>query len=310
MNGIVLIHIGSKLPDYFYDCVEQIRKYYEGPIFTVIERSLAKVEDQQKYDTYIVPIDDFLKSECVREFEDVDVVSKHGEFWSLAFKRMFVLEDVMRKFELSEILHIENDVLIYEDPNKLNFLLLDQNFMHTTPVGPKYTTYAYCYIPNLKSIEFANHGNLDLLKLGYNTLSEKFQEGMVNEMLIAKELVDRGFINTLPILPTGETSLNLNLLGKLFDGASAGQFIGGTPGDDTPFMGRHHYVGTELLDKNISIEWKVNEYRKNPKVENGKVKTVDIVKYKEPYMRDDKTGISYKLCNLHIHSKNLKRWMS
>ena len=307
--NIVLIHIGNKLPDYFWTCVDQIRRYFDGDIYTVISSKIDCKEKSEFYKTYTVPIEDFLTSRRVKAFDKADVVKQQGEFWSLAFKRMFILEEVIRKFELGPTVHIENDVLIYENPFNLNFgVHQDDGFVYATPVGPKYTTYAYCYIPNISSIKILNNVNLRVLSEGYDTLLKRYGEDNVNEMLIARELYEFGVLEHFPVLPIGEASEGMEMFNRIFDGASWGQFCFGTPTTvGIPFKGDHHFVGAELLKSNplLSVEWRNVEYKKNPKVVDGKVVHVDSVTYREPFVVDS-SGLSYKLVNMHMHCKKLE----
>jgi hypothetical protein len=94
----------------------------------------------------------------------------------------------------------------------------------------------------------------------------------------------KDIINYLPILPEGLGSDNFNELKELalFDGASYGQYLGGTNnGNEKGWTGRHHYVGTSIEDKKI-----------------------EVIFDKKPYCIFK--GKRINIHNLHIHSKNLK----
>ena len=117
---------------------------------------------------------------------------------------------------------------------------------------------------------------------------------MVNEMTLmraySKDFPDQ--LEFLPILPFGEFSKYYGEFNSIFDPASWGQYIGGNIQEKQPGLKPDdHYIG-QLLRKNLdyTIIWKQNGL--------GKI----------PYFRYDDKEV--KINNLHIHSKELYKYLS
>lgn len=187
----------------------------------------------------------------------------------------------------NNIFHIENDVMVYEDLNKL--LPICQKCyskLTITPMADKDHTFAFTYIPTSDTLNSFCEFNLEQLELGNDTLVAKFGIDMVHEMSIVKvykDLLDG--VDFFPILPEGLYSTNFDKFNSLFDPASWGQFIGGTNSDyhGPGYAGSHHIIGREILQ--------------------GKYKAAFNGQF--PIVND-----SIKLNNLHIHSKNLEQFIS
>ena len=95
----------------------------------------------------------------------------------------------------------------------------------------------------------------------------------------------------LPTLPFGDWSLNFDLFNSIFDPASWGQFVGGTPSDPAGAKPDDHYIGLLLREKpDYTVTWK-----------SGCCGLVPYFKYDEKEV---------KINNLHIHSKNLSKFLS
>jgi hypothetical protein len=96
----------------------------------------------------------------------------------------------------------------------------------------------------------------------------------------------------LPILPFGEFSKNYEVFNSIFDPASWGQYVGGTTDGIPGAKPSDHYIG-RLLQNNpdYTVIWKEDD-------QNRKIPYFD---YQEKQVR---------INNLHIHSKNLHKYLS
>lgn len=260
--NVVLVHIGSAVPDYFWICVRQIRRFFDGPLYFCGDHPLDT--EACKYHRILQP--SFTQAR-VKDFEKVSFLGNYGKFWDYTFRRIFLIEDLMRETGISNVLHIENDVMIYTDPRTLGFSAAARR-VAACDIGPKYATYAYTHIPNLEAIRKLNDAHIRVLREGKKTLDLRYGEGMVNEMLIAKDLMNQGELAALPLLE--------------FDGASAGQYLFGTQADPPGWTGEHHHIGRMIRAKEISVTFEDHQ----PWITAGSVK--------------------HKLHNLHIHSKRLE----
>jgi hypothetical protein len=107
----------------------------------------------------------------------------------------------------------------------------------------------------------------------------------LNEMDILGQVynTNKNFFNLLPILPYGQE-------GYVFDPASYGQYFGGSHQQPRKLFShrlkeQHHIVGREIMAKRIKPVFKKN----NPEVIHE--------------------GQSCKIINLHIHSKELYKYL-
>lgn len=263
--NFVLVHLGSYPPDYLWDCIAQIQKHSSAPIYLYTNHN----HDVPK---------GVIKAEVSKwraeEYEDcAGWMGQAGQFWDFAFRRMFYVEAIMERYELERCVHIENDVLIYSDPETIFF----PTGMSITPIGPKYASYAYAWIPTLGEIRRVNTEALRIASEGKEVLLALYSEGMVNEMMIARELQERGLVGSLPLFAGSP---------EVFDGASAGQFLGGTPGQNNAgWTGSHHFLGRHIQEGRAKVFY-----------EQGR-----------PWLEIHGERFAYH--NLHVHSKDLKRWM-
>jgi hypothetical protein len=282
--NLVYIHIGDTLPSHLQYSIEQARKWYDGEIYIlfneVIQNDIAVL--LEKYECSGIFIER-MYSNLIDEFERISFLHEYGKFWDYTMRRLIVLSDFMKYLSNSEVVHIENDVLIYSDPRKLEW---SPRGVAVNAISKKYAGYGYCMIRSWEDIYIANKRALKILREGKDVLEERYGEGMVNEMLIAGQMVKEGYIDALPTLPGPGVKY-------LYDGSAWGQYVGGTTNDPPGWMQRERYVGEALLDDKVSVEWGTDE--------KGR---------KYPYVVNNEDGSTTRLANLHIHSKNLKEYMS
>jgi hypothetical protein len=159
------------------------------------------------------------------------------------------------------------------------------------PVGPRHASAAYMFVKNFQVMNKLNSLFIKYFEHGVPFIQQKLGSDDINEMTMMSHFAkqSRGVISYLPIMPEGVASNAYNRFKSCFDGASAGQFIGGTQSDGPGWAGQHHYLGVDLLKKKYSFEWRT---------ENG---------LKIPFMKMGKK--SFRMNNLHIHCKRLKEFM-
>lgn len=274
--NLVLIHLGGSVPSYFWICVDQVRRYYSGKLWVYCDAALDRAMCE-KYDVLVFDPAALADSPRIREFSEVSFIRHYGAFWEYAFKRMYVLEEIIRLCQMTRVIHIENDVLIYSNPETLEF---PSGKMCANRIGPKFATYAYTWIPDYQAIKEVNDASLSMLKLGGRALTTRYGENMVNEMLVARDLMGQDILGELPSLPPAK---------DVFDPAAYGQWCFGTPATQKPGWAEHrHDIGHEILEGNIDVTWQTNE---------GK---------REPYVISHTGEVLSKIHNLHMHCKNLE----
>lgn len=288
--NIILFNFGENKP-YFKDCISQVKKYNQKTNVFFIGNDKKYVEDAEFYN-----LKDLEKSENIKQFNDLDFYSKHeNPLWRTSMMRFFYMEEFIRKFNLKNIFHFDNDVLIYDDFNNVLSKISAEEENVFTPTNDFNLTCGLFYAKSYHSIFKLNSLILNKISAETSTLNQKYSSSrslqeepfMVNEMTILKIIQDEnlGVISLFPTLPENE---NYERYKMCFDPSSWGQYIGGTPNTGPGWAGNHHKIGKEILN---------NKYKAYMGADN------------KPKILDLKSNINYKLFNLHIHSKNLNKFI-
>ena len=286
--NFILIALGD-IPDYLNDCIQQIKKTQKkSKIYLLVNKTsefknknckIVNVESLKKSKEHILFIK---KSKLAQD-------SFRNFFWKHSIERFYYLNDFLNKSNLTNVFHIENDVLLFQDLEKIlkeikfyNFACIRDSINRV--IG------SLIFIKNKKvSTRIVNISN--------NYLNE-------NDMKILNYL-DKKISNSIN-LPLGETldfikkSKNFKKIKKIpfiFDAAAIGQFIDGP----------HRKKLLTRIFFNIKKFFMINDgfvnTETNLKIYNWKIKW----KNKKPYKQENEKLIP--IVNLHIHSKNLKKFI-
>jgi hypothetical protein len=278
---VVLVHIGNSLPTYLLNCIQQLRHFVSVPVHVLLERQHINTFNTMIANLpniYCVGLEDIPKTSIHYEFMNRSSLS-HG-FWRSASERFFYLYEYCLLKNLTNIVHIENDNLIYYDFTK--FL----DIFSTKPLWAVFDAEHRCipsfvYIRNADSIK-----ELAEFFLTNNTANDM-------ETLAMFRQCNPEFIGCLPIITNYIDPLpsryceHAQTFGVLFDGAAVGQYIG----------------GIDKIHNNGNTEGFINETTIF-KCDKAKVEWRQLNSLNIPYLND------LPLVNLHIHSKELERWMS
>lgn len=287
---IVLIHIGESLPPYFYDCAEQCRRFFGGEIYAVVPEKHTGDNAHKRIGMIPVAYESLVSDPIYQAFKKYCFLDG---FWNVTAGRLFLLEVLARQRKLVDIIHIENDVLIYHNLENMGHVLNSYSLGRVllTPVGKDFTTAAYLYSRSSSALGLLMGELLRYLKMGRQSLSKKLGANGINEMtllsLISKK--QHGLIRHLPVQPSGSGSQGINEFNSVFDPASIGQYLGGTQSDGPGWAETRHYIGDSILNGRVSFEWKIEGGVKKPWIISG--------------------GKKYRINNIHVHSKKLKQFM-
>lgn len=306
-HSLVFVHIGPKIPLYVGVAVAQARLFNpDCPIYLVGNKeALHAWKMSQKILPICVACESLTKSKSHRKFaanSAHDSKSFEG-FWVSTSERFFYLEEVIRDFQLKDVFHLENDVMLYAD---LNSLLPVFQAHYRGMIGATFDSDSRCipgfiYISDEKPIS----------KLG-SFMADQAPKGM-NDMQIIQEFkrLKQGiYIDHLPIIfPEYVAQIGLkNSLGQtssrpdpfhrhfdrfqaIFDAAAIGQYLGGiSPRNGDPNPG---FINETCLfnPMYLNFNWKID----------SKGRCVPYASFQ---------GIEYPIINLHIHSKNLHSFYS
>lgn len=196
--------------------------------------------------------------------------------WKTSLYRIFILIDMMNHFNVSEFVHFDSDVILFESFQQIKKEInTSLKGLHITPCNNNEVVFGYSYCNSKESLvqicEYTLKAMFDMHFLKYIIKDHP------NEMQILSGIqkLDQSLIYDLPTLP------NLNNE-YIFDPSSYGQYLYGTHAGDPPgWSGDHHRIGKLINSGNLQIDM-----NKTP---------LAIL-----------NGVQSKIANLHIHSK--KTW--
>ena len=204
--------------------------------------------------------------------------SKLNGFWHLCSVRLFYLYSYIEKYNINNCVHIENDVLIYDNFNNIQF----NKDKICAPFDCNYRVIpSIIYIPIPSKLKYI----LDNYNVNDND--------MVNLGRFNEDIIERLPIFNLPYNNDDKHMLTKNFekYDIIFDAAAIGQFLGGVDPNNIQGDSRGFINETCLIKyNNYTFYWKIIGNVYCPFIQIGDI-----------YVR---------IFNLHIHCKNLKLFMA
>ncbi len=303
----MLVYIGQ-LREFVYECVKQIKLW--NPTSTI--HLCINNNDHNK------PYIEGLKEDVNFVFiEDLEMTYQHkifvqrytnmsmNGFWRYTMERFFVVEEAMRKLNLKNVFHLEIDNMIYfkvdeilEKCKSIDKILIPSDSERRYIAGT-------CFINNPDSL---------------NALNRYFTEYCVNKdemhsIMSFTKIYNE--VDTWPVLPPGDNirliyedrrhcvddikriSKHSELFGGVFDAAAVGQYVGGID----PIHQQTNSDGFVNKDSIFGIDRAKFRWEK---VDGGIQEGPRVLQRLNMNVNEE----WYPIYNLHIHNKNLKRWMS
>ena len=294
--NLVMFHSGKKLPAFLECTFRQIRLFNPEIIIYFITDKISLNDLLFKKYEIISLNKDLFYSDKIKKFEDLyNWPSDH--FWAITTTRLIYIESLIERHGLTNVYHFENDVLLYYNlkDHHEKFQKLYKH-MAITPGRQDRNMTGFMFIKNWKSLFMMTQFFIDILKMhGLEKLREIYKTDMVHEMSLMKMYeVEKGlkYLSYLPILPFGEQASEYDIFNSIFDPASWGQFVGGTQEEGPGAKPEELYISQLLIaNPDYTVIWKKDD-------EDRKI----------PYFKYGNNEI--KINNLHIHSKNLSKYMS
>jgi glycosyltransferase involved in cell wall biosynthesis len=285
---VVLVHLG-KLANapYLQDCIHQLRLFYKGDVYLYTDDDDKDVS--YPHDVIIVTPKTVPMSDLHRLYMSNNALSDityRDHFWYHCSRRFLAIHDVVSHFRLSNILHIENDVMMYQDIG----VIMDKLQKLGYKIGGTFANPNWV-IPGI--MYFANWTCTEALARFF----EKNKMAKRNDMETIAGFAAQNpeWFTALPVVPA-DYPLHVHQermyrpfpnFGMVFDAAALGQYIGGVdprniPGDTIGYIN----PDSEYRFDKERIHWR----------KSGQLLV--------PYINE------VPICNLHIHSKDLARWSS
>ncbi len=273
---IILVSIGN-FQEYILDNIKNLLLHKNYDITVITEKEYFNY-------FYEYPNITLIGKNILNDYEfnkksQLDKVSRDG-FWHLCSARLFYLYSYIEKFNIKNSLHIENDVLIYHN---LNYNIFNSNKVCCAFDCDWRVIPSIIYIPNASSFKPIIE-NYDCAKNDMENLG-RFSKDMIERLPISFELYNNDE-------KTRELIENYGKYNLIFDAAAIGQYLGGVdprniPGDSIGFVNETCLI---KYDK-YKFKW---------------IRKIDGLYY--PYLQYGNRYI--QIFNLHIHSKQLKDFMS
>jgi hypothetical protein len=299
--NVVLSFIG-KMPEYSYECIKQLRFFYDGPVYLIYD----SISDElfNKLNTlniiYVhyekVKSREFDEKVSNRNFAIVDGLKDRRLLFKRSYERFFLLKELMVLYDLKYVWFMELDIMMYCDPN----IFLE--YLKTISTAYSYHRTDHCnsgifYVRDQESLD-------PILESFVN-----FTNGFLSEMRALYDYTNKvGMDSTtfFPLLFPTQTENKLfwkdydKFQNHIFDGAILGIY----------------YFGVDPVHTNGQIK------TRDPNTYDIKIKFLNVWNYGEmiwkkdanglniPYFKINNTDTYLPIANLHIHSKDLKSALS
>ena len=279
-TNFILFHKGNNLPQHIKVCVDQIKKTQTNyKIFLLTDLKITSSNDVNIIDInqYSIPLN------------EVTYYKGHQDpLWRAAFERLFYINEFINHRNLTNIVHFDNDVLIYKNIADVSNLLNDNvPNIGLTPHKENELVCGFMFIKNSNSLEVVCKELLNLAVIGEDKLEEMLQS-MPHEMRLLGHLqnnvLEKDVITSLPVSPIDPGNNLFDIFQGVFDPSSYGQFFGL---DNTI----HPDGANRFIDRHINKE------------------LVPVFDRYEPYVVW-KNNKEIPIFNLHIHNKHLERYAS
>jgi hypothetical protein len=275
---VILVHTGNHFYDYINDCIYMLERY-KFKIHIIISRNLVNRLDSDNI--IVIFAEDYYDERLELYHSDMD--DFRDGFWKRTSSRFILIDNYVTKNKIKSFFHIENDILVFSDFKDIKNVLDNKNeemFIILDSTNRCIPSIVY-----FKNFDITN-------KLSQFIIDNKDIADMYN--LFTFYSLNKNIVDNLPIISEELISNNINFsncyndFNSIFDGAAIGQYLGGID----PRNNSSNSIGFV----NEQCIFNVSNYKY-------------IWNNNEPYMIV-KDGSMIKINNLHIHSKNLKKFIN
>lgn len=304
--NLVMVHLGETIPLHIYDQIRQTRIFNPSEqIYLILNKGAeACYSILRDLDVVVVWRESIIPCRNHRSFMIKNKFNKKSlnGFWLYTSERFYAIESFLQAMRLENIIHMENDVMLYESVTKL----LPSLEASCPRIGITMDSDTRC-VPGfvfIKDPEALSNMNDFIIKRALRSTKNDMRA-----LAVFMNLGSVGDCSALPVIPpeyrknyslvNSEGSIggrswydeSFDSFGGVFDAAALGQFLGGldpkiSVGDTRGFISE-----TAVYDaRNMGLHWKT---------ENG---------LRRPY--GSISGIDFPIFNLHIHSKRLAEFSS
>jgi len=274
---VVLVCLGI-FQDYLLNNIKQLKLQGNNDIVLITEKRFFKYIDEN-LNIELIDVNE-LNTEYLEHFKNnlkLDKNYRNG-FWHHCSMRFSYIYEYMKTNNITDIIHIENDVMIYD------------NLDNMKDKFNKDKIYLYFYnnglvVPGIMYIN--NHINFKTILDNYDMKE--------SDVVNLGKYYNASFVEPFPNISINndENYLNKNFhsFNSIFDGAAMGQYLGG--------VDKRNDINADIGYVNDSCSIKFNNYN---------FYWIKINNLWNPYVEINNNLV--KINNLHIHCKLLENFMS
>lgn len=295
---IVFVHIGPSLPQYLEIALKQARLFNDSEIILIANQAPMQEWESKLQNLQITGIscESLVQSDRHITFSRSSKLNREfrGGFWFLATERFFYLDDLMQQYNLSNIVHLESDVMLYASLEEISPILLkNYNGLGLTFDIDNRCIPGFVFIRNGKIMASLTEYMMNLGSTNDMEAFVGFRNKIGSELVKSLPIVSHEYVrkyNLASYRPHDYTNL-VDEFDSLFDAACFGQYLGGVDPRNKP--GSTSYVNPHSL--------------------------VNSALFRYSWERDDRgrlvpfctcQGKKLRLNNLHIHCKRLEEFYS
>jgi len=272
-----LLVYSGKIPEYVNYSIDSIIKNEnkDAKIYFCGDYQL------ERNDIIHININD-LNSNHLNEIKEINYFrNEKNLLWETSLYRIFYLYEAAKYININRFIHFDCDVVIYKSFDELTNQF-DRGKINITPLNELFLNFSYSFFDNMQYLELVCDEILKILKNSTFYENKYYQGKKLNEMILMNiaYIKNPEFFKVLEVLPGNNDDV-------IFDPGSYGQYIGGTHNKrfSKNFINVDHYVGREILKGGFKVSFK----------------------NKKPFINHPKQ--IFELANLHVHSKNLYKYV-
>jgi hypothetical protein len=278
--NFVLVCMGN-IQEYILDNIRQLTRLNHDNIWVLTNTVFFDNFSQYKDNIKLISIESLQDSFHYDEKNHLDKQFRNG-FWTFTSQRFFYIYEFMCSHDITNVIHLENDVLIY-----YNCTQIRDSF------DPSYIYIPFdTYTRNIASIVYIPSANV------LKPVLERYDFHKNDMENFSHIMRSTGLIQPLPIFIDSNINIVYRFIttnydrfhGFIFDAAAMGQYLGG--------VDPRNISGDTVGFVNETCIIKYNQY-------SFVWDTINDIK--RPFIIVD--GNKIPIFNLHVHSKNLVRLM-
>ncbi|MEX0961457.1 MAG: hypothetical protein WDZ28_01205 [Simkaniaceae bacterium] len=126
--SLIFVHIGKEIPTHVQHSIIQAREFNpDSKIYFLVSKSAVTNSTLYNQEFFhfnhieFIDISQLKKEPVHREFDSINSFSQRfrNGFWSHTTERFFYIYDFIKKFNIQDCVHLENDVMLYVQLEKL-----------------------------------------------------------------------------------------------------------------------------------------------------------------------------------------------